>query len=244
MTETAEASHPIVDAQDPRSAFFVDLERHLRNVVGPDALDGARTVLEFGCGKRGLLDLYRRPGQKAIGVDIHDYRKLWREKDIQYLQSDGRTIPLPDKTVDLVISHSVVEHVDDVPQAIFEIDRVTRPSGLIYITVAPLYYSPTGSHDRRLPKWDHLNPGSPNFLMESPLGENSRAGASLNGLTCAQFLAAVGNVPWDILSFTRRVLPNSLPGFLKGSEHPLIDLLTKEFRLVARKVCHLPRSSS
>jgi SAM-dependent methyltransferase len=218
---------------DPRLPFYRSLRSTLESVVGAAKVASARDILEFGCGKRGLLDLYKGRGQTATGVDIHNYRAHWEPRGIHYSQSDGRHVPLPDASFDLVISHSVMEHVDDVDQCVFEIDRLTRTRGIIYITVSPLYFSPTGSHNRALPDWEHLRPGSEHYMMDKPL---EKAGAHLNKLTCPRMLAAVGRVPWDILLFKRTVLRKEMPEFLRTSGIPAIDHLTREFRLVARKI--------
>jgi cyclopropane fatty-acyl-phospholipid synthase-like methyltransferase len=68
---------------------------------------------------------------------------------------------------DLVLSWSVIEHVD---RRIFDrqVQRIYEcltPSGLAVLQSAPLYYSPYGSHVYDLPPWSHL------FMSESEFQE-------------------------------------------------------------------------
>ena len=201
-------------------------------MIGEAALHRAKAILEFGCGVRGFIELYRKPHQSGYALDIHDYSEHYGP-EIKYLVSDGRTIALPNASIDLVVSHSVVEHIDDLRPCLDEMTRVTQPGGHIFITVSPLYFAPTGSHNRELPNWDHLNPASSFFMCRHPL---LRAGASLNQRRLSDFAALFAEQPWDVLRLQRKMVNDPLPEFLRGSSHSEADLRTREFRLVARRL--------
>jgi SAM-dependent methyltransferase len=98
------------------------------------------TVLDFGAG-RGLLAGLENPlwrqladmrgkAAKVIGVDVDD--AVLRNPTLDEAHVfDGKRIPLPDASVDLVFSDHVFEHIDDPETTARELDRVLRPGGWI-----------------------------------------------------------------------------------------------------------------
>lgn len=199
------------------------------------------TVLEFGSGRFGYIDFYKQYFKTSIALDIYDFSKSY-DSDVRFVMSeDERTIPLPDRSVDLLVSHSVLEHVVDIAQTIQEINRVLKIGGIAYLTVSPLYWSSCGSHlysrDReRISNWEHLDPESEYFLETGkPISFN--LGGWLNKLTSSQLLAEVGKVAWTIDRYeTRADVFQKRPAFLKGYDVKPLDLHAKEFRLIARKI--------
>src|SRR2546426_768067 len=97
---------------------------------------GAR-VLEIG-GGTGIpaLELHRR-GFDVTAIEIPDSNyaanRVFPIKDY-----DGRTIPLPNASVDVVFSSNVLEHLPDLPRMHAEIRRVLAPGG-ICIHVLPTH---------------------------------------------------------------------------------------------------------
>jgi SAM-dependent methyltransferase len=88
---------------------------------------GAR-VLEIGAGTgQQALELQRRGfAVTAIEIAASDYAasRVFPIKDY-----DGRTIPLADRSIDLVFSSNVLEHVPDITRMHAEIRRVLAPGG-------------------------------------------------------------------------------------------------------------------
>jgi SAM-dependent methyltransferase len=88
---------------------------------------GAR-VLEVGAGTgKQALELRRRGfAVTAIEIPHSDYaaHRLFPITDY-----DGTTIPLPDRSVDVVFSSNVLEHVPDLARMHAEIRRVLAPGG-------------------------------------------------------------------------------------------------------------------
>jgi len=98
------------------------------------------TVLDLGAG-RGLLAHYHVPAIRAlgtlrgkvrevIGVDVDPVVQTNPSLD-RALIYDGKTIPLPDNSVDLVLSDHTFEHLDDPRSAANEIARVLKPGGWV-----------------------------------------------------------------------------------------------------------------
>ena len=88
---------------------------------------GAR-VLEIGAGTgKQALELQRR-GFKVSAIELADSNyaahRVFPIKDY-----DGRSIPLPDASVDVVFSSNVLEHVPDLSRLHAEIRRVLAPHG-------------------------------------------------------------------------------------------------------------------
>lgn len=57
----------------------------------------------------------------------------------------GETLPYPDCFFDLIVCHTVIEHVCDVEQVIREMSRVLKPGGYLHIE-APNYFWPYEPH--------------------------------------------------------------------------------------------------
>jgi SAM-dependent methyltransferase len=102
----------------------------------------SKTVLEVGCGPGGnLLELASRRPARLIGVDISQAminlaveNLSGREQLVELRKTDGTTIPLPDLSVDITLTVTVLQH-NTVP-AMFqglvkEICRVTKTAILL-----------------------------------------------------------------------------------------------------------------
>jgi len=197
---------------------------------------GNEIVLEFGIGRFGFGKFYKEHFQQVYGVDIVDYSALHRGVEVLILKN-GK-IPLPDASVDLLVSHSVLEHVQDLDKVLSELNRVVKIGGTFFLTVSPLYYSGFGSHiyvnRKRLDNWQHLDPDSPYYLSVNP--RDDEPGSDLNMLTSSFFLSSVGKQPWRIDRYETFFEGKKPPSYVNQERFSKVDLLTKEFRFIGTKM--------
>jgi SAM-dependent methyltransferase len=102
------------------------------------------TVLDIGCGAgMDLLPAARRvgPGGHAIGIDMTE---TMRDRacasavaaglaNVEVHRADATSSPLPDASVDVVISNGVLNLVPEKDKAFTEIRRVLRPGGRLQL---------------------------------------------------------------------------------------------------------------
>lgn len=98
---------------------------------------GVRSVLDFGCGwgANALLLKQRLPSVQVWAFDLSPQRVVSTRFNLERLGlvadrlfvADGSRLPLPDGSVDLVLTTHVLEQMDEVlPRALAEIRRVAR----------------------------------------------------------------------------------------------------------------------
>lgn len=115
------------------------INRILPAAIG-DAVAGLRlppgaTVLDYGCADQQYRPLFAR--QQYRGADLPGNPLA----DVA-IDSGGR-LPLPDRSVDLVLSSQVLEHVDDPAAYLCESLRVLRPGGhLLLSTHGMMFFHP------------------------------------------------------------------------------------------------------
>lgn len=88
------------------------------------------TVLENGCGVGMYVEKITDLGARVIGLEYDLERAIEahiRSKEI--FNAAGEFIPLPSSTFDLILSHEVIEHVQDDRAAIREMIRVLKVGG-------------------------------------------------------------------------------------------------------------------
>jgi len=87
-------------------------------------------VLEDGCGVGMYVEKLTSLGSSVIGLEFDFERAV--EAHIRsegIINAAGESIPLPSSTFDLILSHEVLEHVQDDRVAICEMVRLLRPGG-------------------------------------------------------------------------------------------------------------------
>ena len=118
---------------------------------------GFSRVLDDGCGGGGMAVSFAEETRSVVGIEPGDrFRdagiRLAEEKgvrNISFSRADGTALPFGARAFDLVLSHSVIEHVADPLTYLEEARRVLAPGGHMLLQTAP-YLSPSGAHLPRL----------------------------------------------------------------------------------------------
>jgi SAM-dependent methyltransferase len=100
------------------------------------------TIVDIGCGTGELVvAISKRLRQsRIVGIDASPSMLLWASRHettdgrLRFLVGDGARLPLPDESVDVVVSTLSLHHWVDPSAVLAEIDRVLVPGGcaLIY----------------------------------------------------------------------------------------------------------------
>jgi SAM-dependent methyltransferase len=91
-------------------------------------------ILENGCGVGMYVEQLTGLGGHVIGLE-YDFERTVEARKIsdKIINAAGEFIPLPSSTFDLILSHEVIEHVQDDRAAIREMIRVLKPGGRVVI---------------------------------------------------------------------------------------------------------------
>ncbi|MBL8644796.1 MAG: methyltransferase domain-containing protein [Rhodospirillaceae bacterium] len=93
------------------------------------------TLLDYGSGGQPYRTLFETRVQKYIAADVQDTPGRVRDVMLQ----PGKPVPLPDESVDTVLSSQTLEHVPDPLFYLRECYRLLRPGGGLILT-APMQW--------------------------------------------------------------------------------------------------------
>ena len=93
--------------------------------VAAELRDTQDTLLDAGCGRTTpVLRRFIGKADRLIGVDLVEFTDV--PPGIETLNADLSQIPLPNASVDVVMSRSVFEHLND-PEAVYrELARINK----------------------------------------------------------------------------------------------------------------------
>jgi SAM-dependent methyltransferase len=113
----------------PYRLFEAQIEARLR----PEAV-----LLDAGCGRTvPVLRKYIGRAARLIGVELEEFIDV--PEGIETYRANLASIPLPNASVDIVMSRSVFEHLDD-PAAVYrELARIVKPGGRIVFLTANMW---------------------------------------------------------------------------------------------------------
>jgi SAM-dependent methyltransferase len=125
-----------VTYDEPRNSLFDIDEPVMHEIL--DALP-AGTALDAACGTGRYSEYLAGRGHQVVGVDSSPEmldRARTRVPQGEFLLGDLHRLPLPDDTVDLVVSGLALAHVPELAPVMAEFARVLRPGGHLVISDA------------------------------------------------------------------------------------------------------------
>jgi SAM-dependent methyltransferase len=136
MTDAVRENEKAALRGNPSFVWRAGQERRLemiRSAAG-DRLHGR--VFEDGCGVGMYLSHLAKDACQAVGLEIeHERAQDARKLASQVVCGRGEELPFPDHSFDLILSHEVLEHVQDDRLAAREIVRTLRPGGRLVLFV-------------------------------------------------------------------------------------------------------------
>lgn len=112
-------------------------------------------VLDVGCGD-GFLARVAFGQQLEAGIDLDKGevgRAIESKSYKKTLCANVTKLPFKDKSFKTVISNCVLEHIQNIDEALSEIHRVLKPKGRLMITVPSEYYNSDSYFRGLLEKW-------------------------------------------------------------------------------------------
>lgn len=115
---------------EPSYVWRAGQERRLQMILhaAQDRVHG--TILENGCGVGMYLSRLAQHTSQIFGLE-YDYERAIEASQISpnIVAAAGEHLPFPDRSFDLILSHEVIEHVQDDRLAVKEMVRTLRSEG-------------------------------------------------------------------------------------------------------------------
>lgn len=119
---------------EPSYVWRAGQQRRLDMIVHAAGKRITGRILENGCGVGMYVEHLSLLGGQVIGLE-YDFERASeaRTSSPHILNGAGESLPLPSSTFDLVLSHEVIEHVQDDHAAIREMVRTLKPGGRLVL---------------------------------------------------------------------------------------------------------------
>ncbi len=117
---------------EPSYVWRAGQQRRLEMIASAAEQRITGRILENGCGVGMYVEHISPFGGQVIGLEYDFERTVEAHANSAHIiNAAGEHIPLPSSTFDLILSHEVIEHVQDDRAAIGEMIRVLKPGGRI-----------------------------------------------------------------------------------------------------------------
>ncbi len=119
---------------EPSYVWRAGQQRRLQLIVRAAGERIKGRILENGCGVGMYVEHLTQLGGTVYGLEFDFERAAEAIKNSQRIMNAAcESLPLPSSTFDLILSHEVIEHVQDDRLAICEMVRALKPGGRIVL---------------------------------------------------------------------------------------------------------------
>lgn len=125
----------------PHPSNQLERIRHTELTAVRSLFPDSGSVLEIGGGNGYQAAVLKSWGLQVVSIDV-DTQGIWTERYFDVTGYDGKTLPVADRTVDVIFSSNVLEHIaEDVLQALFiEMRRALAPGGFaVHLVPTPVW---------------------------------------------------------------------------------------------------------
>jgi SAM-dependent methyltransferase len=119
---------------EPSYVWRAGQQRRLEMIVRAAGERIQGRILENGCGVGMYVEHLAQHGGTVIGLE-YDFERAAeaQTRSSHILNAAGECVPLPASSFDLILSHEVIEHVQDDRAAVREMIRVIKPGGRVLV---------------------------------------------------------------------------------------------------------------
>jgi SAM-dependent methyltransferase len=130
----AEHSEKAAHLGVPSLVWRAGQKRRLQMILNAAGARVRGTVFDNGCGVGQYVAHLTPLGGTVIGLE-YDFEQVREAKTRgdKLFQGAGEHLPLPDNSCDLILSHEVIEHVQNDRDAIREMVRTLKPGGRLVL---------------------------------------------------------------------------------------------------------------
>jgi ubiquinone/menaquinone biosynthesis C-methylase UbiE len=115
------------------------MERDLKGLAVRSRIQAGARILDVGCGMGYWVEALSVWKYDAFGLDFSEPIIQWLRKNrpnVEWLHAKTDAIPLPDNSVDAIISWGVLEHDErGMGPALQELKRILKSGGIAFVTV-------------------------------------------------------------------------------------------------------------
>ena len=162
---------PIINYKNTLTYLFIDgyIQRTTGYYIRRYIKEG--NILEVGIGSGKLIKYINLFRCYYYGFDIYNVSPLAGGKNIHLFIASAEDIPLPDNSIDAIISTEVFEHIPNIRKAFNELYRIAKPGAKMIVSIPNNYcykYRKKGPHPEHVNYWhyqDLINELSPRFRL-------------------------------------------------------------------------------
>jgi ubiquinone/menaquinone biosynthesis C-methylase UbiE len=137
----------------PSKSGVIALQHYHRYEFALHLIDfSKKVVLDIACGEGYGANILAARAEKVYGVDISEEaidsaKKIYADERMEFLLGSVTNIPIPDRSIDIVVSFETIEHHDKHLEMMTEVKRVLKDNGVLVISTPD-----KGYYEKHLPQ--------------------------------------------------------------------------------------------